>query len=119
LLDRARPLVIQGERPERLEIEVEADDSPAVVVVSQLADPAWQARWKDGGGSRKAVITPVFRHPIQGATGWQSVAVTEPGRRTLTLEYPGYDVYEGLAVSGLAWQAAALIFFRLGRDEPR
>jgi hypothetical protein len=119
LLDCARPLPVRSERPERLEIEIEADAGPAVVVVSQLADPAWRARWKDGRGSRSAVITPVFRHPIQGATGWQSVAVGEPGRRTLTLVYPGYDVYEGLAVSGLAWLAAALIFFRLGRGEPR
>ena len=119
LLARAEPVSVRSERPERLDIEVEADAGPAVVVISQLADPAWRASWKGGGGSRPAVITPVFRHPIRGATGWQSVAVPEPGRRILTLEYPGLDVQVGLAVSGLAWLAAALIFFRLGRDEPR
>jgi hypothetical protein len=119
LLARAKPISVRSERPERLEIEVEADADPAVVIISQLADPAWRALWRDGGESRPAVITPVFRHPIQGSTGWQSVAVPESGRRILTLEYPGYDVQVGLAVSGLAWLAAALIFFRLGRDEPR
>ncbi len=72
-----QPLTIRADRPERLEIAVQAD-GPARVLVSQLADPLWEARWLGPAGDRPATIDPVLRLPNQG--GWQAVTVPGPGR---------------------------------------
>ena len=48
VLDDALPLEIRLARPERLELDVRAE-GPAVVIVSQLADPQWRAHWEGRG----------------------------------------------------------------------
>ena len=103
LFDRARPLV--AERPSSLRWDVPVDaDGDGWVVVTQLADPQWQARWtgRDGQGDRPAEIVPTFRREAS-AGGWQRVRVPGPGRWMLHLEYVASDVTRGLWISALAW----------------
>ncbi|MBV8556653.1 MAG: hypothetical protein JO116_13915 [Planctomycetaceae bacterium] len=112
VLGRATPLATRAPSPERMEVDVVAK-GPALVVVSQLADPQWRARWSGRGGERPATIVPVFRG--DRAVGWQGVRVPEPGAWTLHLEYRGWDVQEGLIVSALAWWVGILAYRRFGR----
>ncbi|MBX6314410.1 MAG: hypothetical protein IRY99_16075, partial [Isosphaeraceae bacterium] len=96
----ARPLGVRSPVPERVEIDVHAEE-PSFVVISQLDYPEWRARWKGPNGERPATIERAFGHDSGGA--WQRIAVPEPGDWTLTLEFEGQDVRDGLKVSGLAW----------------
>jgi hypothetical protein len=116
VLEGAEPLEVKTLRPERLEVTVEAVDR-AAVIVSQLADPQWQARWVGNGGAKPAVIVPVFAG--RGEHGWQAVELPGPGRWTLHLEYVASDVRIGLMASGLSWLAAVLIFIGSGRGTSR
>jgi hypothetical protein len=101
VLEPAKRLPVRTVRPERLDVTVEAH-GPAAVVVTQLADPQWQARWVGyDGGDRPAAIAPAFvRH---GEHGWQAVTVPGPGRWTLQMEYIARDVQAGLIVSGVSF----------------
>ena len=114
LLDRARamrPLATRSEVPERVEVEVNVeagDPVPAMVVLSATFDPEWESRWDGpGGASRRAEVVRVLG-------GWQGVAVPEPGRWTLRLEYPGRASRVGLAISAAAWLVWGAGWWRLG-----
>lgn len=107
VLGRGRGLELRRSRPERVEIAVEAD-GPSVVIVAQLADPAWRATWVGPDGQqRPAEIAPAFALKRQGPRpeekGWQAVTVPGPGRWTLRMEYDDRAVSAGLAVSGVSW----------------
>jgi hypothetical protein len=119
ILRRAQPLEAESTRPEEWTISVSADE-PALVFVSQLADPQWTARWIDRDSEREynGEILPTF--PKNGeAGGWQRIEVRVPGRWTLRLEYEARDVVEGLSVSTMAWMswivAAVFSGFRAAR----
>ena len=103
ILDAAEPLAAESARPEEWTISVQVDE-PAWVIVSQLADPQWTARWigLDGQGEFDGKILPAFRKESQPG-GWQCLAVPAPGRWTLRLEYDARDVAEGAAISMVAW----------------
>ena len=103
LLDVSEPLSGESATPEEWTISVEVD-GPAWVIVSQLADPQWTARWigVDGQEARPGKILPAFRKEGQPG-GWQCLAVPPPGRWTLRLEYDARDVAEGAAISTIAW----------------
>ena len=111
LLERFRgatPLPSKSATPERAEVEVTvADPAPSMVVLSKTFDPEWQAWWSSDSVERR----PATVEKILG--GWQGVAVPEPGRWTLHLEYPGREVRIGLIVSILAWSVWLVVFFRL------
>lgn len=103
LFDRARPLEV--ERPSSLRWDIPVDtDGEGWVIVTQLADPQWQARWteRDGREARPAEILPAFRREAS-AGGWQRVRVPGPGRWVLHLEYSAADVTLGLWISAAAW----------------
>ncbi len=72
-------------------------DEPGWVIVSQLDDPQWSARWSslEGEGDFDAEIRPAFRKPGETAGGWQHVKVPFNGRWTLRLTYEPRDVVEG------------------------
>src|SRR5262249_30880030 len=95
VLERASPLASTSSHPENLEVEVRVQ-GPAAVVISQLADPEWQALLRGPRGDRPAVIERVFG-------GWQAVGVPGPGHWRLVLRYRGRDVAIGLAISAVAW----------------
>jgi hypothetical protein len=103
ILDRAEPLAAASPMPEEWNISVQAED-PGWVIVSQLADPQWIARWigLDGQGTIDGDILPVFQKESQPG-GWQRVEVPASGRWTLRLEYDARDVAEGAAISTVAW----------------
>ena len=80
-------LAVESARPGGMD-HFRAGQSPAWVIVSQLADPQWTARWigEDGQGNVAGKILPAFRKESQPG-GWQCLAVPAPGRWTLRLEY--------------------------------
>ena len=121
LFDRARPLV--ADRPSSLRWDVPVDaDGDGWVVVSQLADPQWQARWtgRDGQGDRPAEIVPTFRREARREAGRGS-RVPGPGRGCLHLEYVAADVTRGLWISALAWPSGLSVLAALagGRGSGR
>jgi len=119
VLRGAQPLATESARPEEWTISVSAGE-PAWVIVPQLADPQWKARWieLDGQGDGHAEILPTFRKNGEPG-GWQRVQVPAPGRWTLRLEYEARDVALGLAISTVAWMswmlAAVVTGFRAAR----
>jgi len=119
ILRGAQPLETESSRPEQWTISVRCDE-PGWVIVSQLADPQWRARWvdRDGPSVSEREILPTFRRSGE-AGGWQRVAVPAAGRWTLRLEYDDGDVALGLAVSTVAWLswmlAAVFTGFRAAR----
>jgi hypothetical protein len=124
ILDEAEPLESHVLSPGEWTIAVASDD-PAWVIISQLADPQWKARWigLDGQGEREGEILQAFS-PESRPGGWQRVAVPASGRWTLRLEYEAVDVAEGAAISTIAWiswmMAAGFMAFQAwrGRSVP-
>jgi hypothetical protein len=102
LFDRAIALESTSSSPECLDLSFEAQ-SPGWVIITQLADPQWQARWsgEDGAGAASAQILPTFRRDRREG-GWQRIRVPEPGPCTLHLEYVASDVRQGIVISGIA-----------------
>ena len=99
LFDQASPLREESRGTQLMDVSVDAD-APGWVIITQLADPQWRARWldRDGQGEFPAEILPTFRR--NGSEGgWQRVRVPGPGRWTLHLEYVASDVAQGLAIS--------------------
>ena len=54
--------------------------TPGWVIVSQLADPNWKARWinLDNSSNTEPEIRPAFRKGVE-SIGWQCIDVPEPG----------------------------------------
>jgi hypothetical protein len=103
LFDQAVPQRHESHGTQLMDVSVEAD-APGWVIITQLADPQWRARWLegDGQGEMPAEILPTFRRKV-GEGGWQRVWVPGPGRLKLRLEYVATDVTLGLAISGASW----------------
>ena len=95
IFDGAQPLDAECSRPEEWTISVD-DGEWGWVIVSQLADPQWQAHWigLDGQGEYDVPILPTFRKENEPG-GWQRVEVPGPGRWTLRLNYDAHDVVDG------------------------
>ncbi len=74
ILDASQPLAVESARPEEWTISVEVV-GPSWVIVSQLADPQWTARWigVDGQGVLHGKVLPAFRKESQPG-GWQCLA---------------------------------------------
>ena len=109
LFDQASPLREESRGAQLVDVSVDAD-APGWVIVTQLADPQWRARWLDRSsqGEFPAEILPTFRRN-RGEGGWQRVRVPGPGRWTLHLEYVASDVAWGLAISSASWLVWCLI----------
>jgi hypothetical protein len=103
----AAPLDLRRGEPGEARLSLHCD-GPGLVVISQLADPQWEATWSGPGGARAAAIRPAFGRPGQGA--WQAVGVPAAGEWTLRMSYHGRDVYTGLIVSALAASALAVVW---------
>jgi hypothetical protein len=109
LFERAEPLAAQSSRPEDWTIAVQVAE-PGWVIVSQLDDPQWSARWigLQGEGDYHGEIKPAFRRPGDAVGGWQYLKVPFNGRWALHLTYEARDVLEGTAVSTMAWMSWVL-----------
>ncbi len=109
----ASPLVYRSEKPEQAEVDVKiADPVPSMVVLSKTFDPEWQAWWSnESGETRPAEVLKVLG-------GWQGVAIPEPGRWTLHLEYPGKAVWLGLTIASTAWSVWLMGFVRSMTGKP-
>jgi hypothetical protein len=103
LFDRAQPLEDESPRPEEWTIRLFANE-PGWVIVSQLHDPQWKARWIGLEGQREfeVPILPAFqKHGEPG--GWQRVEMPGEGKWMLRLEYDPRDAMEGAAITMIAW----------------
>lgn len=109
LFDQALPLRQEARGTQFMDVSVDAD-VPGWVIITQLADPQWRARWLDshGQGEIPAEILPTFRRNLSEG-GWQRIRVPGPGRWTLRLEYVATDVSRGLAISAVSWPVWCLI----------
>ncbi|MCA1686911.1 MAG: hypothetical protein LC745_13270, partial [Planctomycetia bacterium] len=116
-LKDASPLDVRPVNPEQRVIRCRPAGS-SLVLVSELADPQWEAELQDSGGARR--VEPVLRafgRPNQGA--WQAVRVSGPGDWTLRLTYRARDVDQGLFISGGALTLLTALFLRFGREPAR
>ncbi len=122
ILDASKPLTVESPTPEEWNISVNVDGL-AWVIVSQLYDPQWTARWigVDGQNVLTGKILPAFRKESEPG-GWQCLAAPPRGRWTLRLEYDARDVAEGAAISAVAWLswmlAAVFMAFQTWRSTP-
>ena len=66
------------------------------MIVSQLHDPQWKARWigMEGQGAYDPPILPAFRKGGEPG-GWQRVKILEPGAGCCDLEYESRDEHGG------------------------
>jgi hypothetical protein len=111
LFERARPLESESPRPGSRTVELEDPPPTGWVIVTELSDPQWSARWirRDRQGEKPAEIRPVLRSrrgpPAEGLHpwGWQAIQSPGPGRWTLALDYDARDVRQGLLISAIAW----------------
>ena len=83
VLRNAVPLTAESRAPEEWTILINTT-APGWVIVTQLADPQWKARWINlaNTGKAQAAIRPAFRKGNE-STGWQCVDV--PGRGGMDL----------------------------------
>ncbi len=102
-LSGARPLPWKASMPEGVILEIETNRA-GVAVLTQLDYPRWRA-------SLSGQSVPIVR--VFG--GWQGVAVPGSGRWTVRLDYDTRPDRACLAVSGLAWAAWGLLYWRAGR----
>ena len=114
VLETAEPLLAESSRPENWTIQVDADDQ-AWVIVSQLADPQWKARWisLETPFERDETILPTFQKSGENG-GWQRIEVPGSGSWLLRLEYDAQDVTFGVAISAVAWLSWLLAAFHTG-----
>ena len=101
-LSNARPLAWLSRRPEDVEIRFGAD-GPGAVVVTQLDYPRWRATLS----GRAVPIARVF-------DGWQGIEVPASGSWVLHLSYDTGPDRICLAVSGVAWMAWCLLYWKAG-----
>lgn len=108
----ASPLPIERVSPTQVKVTFDVT-GPSLVVLSQLADPQWRARWVGSEGEREAPIRPIF--PAKNDVGWQGVETPDSGRWTLRMDYEARDVRIGLIVSAIAWVGGVLVYILTSR----
>jgi hypothetical protein len=103
VIENARPLVTESRKPEKMTLWVEAA-AQGWVILSQLADPQWKARWSnaDRPWESDARIRPIFRRKDERG-GWQCIEVPAPGHWILRLEYEAEEAAVGMGISVIAW----------------
>src|SRR5262249_23076020 len=75
----ARPLDLRRPDPEHRELRFDAE-GPSLVVISELADPEWQAVWSGPGGARPAEVRRAFG--VKGRGAWRALGRGGSGRPT-------------------------------------
>jgi hypothetical protein len=112
VIRNATSLSTESRTPEDWTIPIEATES-GWLIVSQLADPQWKARWVNLEHPRMTQpdILPAFRRGAHSA-GWQCVRIPGAGRWTLGLQYEANDVALGLIISFIAWAGWLLVMLR-------
>lgn len=104
----AQPLKVQRESPEKLNIRLKTD-SAEYWVISQWADPSWQANLRNDEGKEARVEI------IALDGGWQAIAIPGPGTWTLGLFYiPAMFGYL-LVFSAAGWAIAISSLLLLSR----
>ncbi len=114
VIEKSRPLVTESRKPEEMTIWVEATE-PGWVIVSQLADPQWKARWSnvDRHWESDAEIRRAFRRKDEPGA-WQCIQVPAPGHWILRLDYEAQDAAVGMGISVTAWAGWLIAFLRTG-----
>jgi hypothetical protein len=104
--EKAKPLLVVRQRPERLEI-AEDTDGEELWLIAQWAAPHWRATLTDGAGSPfRAEILPMLG-------GWQGVAIPKAGSWLLTLTYEPRGFRIGAAISIVSTIVTIVVWFFL------
>ena len=108
---------VRFQRKSSTEFEFSLDlPGPSLLVLSQLPDPQWSARWVGSQGEvRVASIRRAFTNGND--VGWQSVETPGSGRWVLRMKYDARDVRVGLWVSAIAWLAGTAGFLYVLRAQ--
>jgi hypothetical protein len=113
VIDPAEPLHFEATTPDECTITVEAE-ARGWVIITQLADPQWSARWANLGRHRTFddKLRPAFRKANEPG-GWQCIEVPAPGRWALRLNYEAREVELGLGISTIAWAGWLIAVVRM------
>jgi hypothetical protein len=103
VIEKAEPQRFEAKAPDECTITVEAQ-TRGWVIITQLNDPQWSARWTSLGRHRTFddKLRPAFRRANEPG-GWQCIEVPAPGRWALRLNYEARELELGLGISVLAW----------------
>jgi hypothetical protein len=114
LLDRADPLPADSPNPEEWTISL-WNREPGWVIVSQLHDPQWHARWfeLDHQFDFEVKVLPAFQKYGEPG-GWQRVEIPDEGRWELRLEYEPRDAMQGTAIATIAWSSWLVCALSIG-----
>ena len=114
VISRAEPLSSESKTPEQWTIVVDAPE-PGWVLVTQLADPQWNAKWTSLDSRLDFDEPPrqAFRKANEPG-GWQCIEVPSPGHWVLRLEYEAQDAAIGLGISVIAWAGWTIAVIRMG-----
>ncbi len=107
VLAEARPLEWRFDLDRREMIVDLATDQAGWVIVSQLDDPGWSARWTSGQKTQPAWVHPAFGTRRGGA--WQAVQAPGPGRWTLQLTYASRPARIRMIMSAGGWLLAIAV----------
>ena len=115
MIEKAEPLHFESRTPDECTITVEAE-TRGWVIITQLADPQWSARWTSLGRHRTFddKLRPAFRKANEPG-GWQCIEVPAPGRWTLQLKYEAREIELGLGISVIAWAGWLIAVARTSR----
>jgi len=114
IIARAEPLSTKSLAPEEITISV-ATQERGTVIISQLFDPQWNARW-ESQDERLALpdnLRAAFRRANEQG-GWQCVDIPAPGHWILRLEYEAHDAVIGMGLSIIAWACWLIGVVRAG-----
>ena len=119
VFEKAEPLHFEAIAPDECTITVEAQER-GWVIISQLADPQWSARWTSLGRHRtfEDKPRPAFRR-VNEPGGWQCIEVPSPGRWSLQLNYEAREIELGLGISVIAWASWLIAAIRMSRENRR
>ena len=89
------------------------------MIISQLFDPQWNARWESQ--DERLALPEISDRRFARANeqgGWQCVDIPAPGHWILRLDYEAQDAAIGMGMSVIAWAGWLIGLVRAGFVQP-